>query len=342
MRKILAAIVATVLLVAGPVEAGKRNRYVVKAGDSIAEIARFHGVEKKTLRRANNLGQKRQIQPGDTLIIPGELVEGWTVSHVVKQGDTIIRIARRFKVDLGELRRINRIGPRGYLKLGQRLVIPKGKRDSASAVAPVDGKGRAKTTKKTPAAWDGKATFVRVRDSERRTMTITDKRGRVRKYAQRTISYLGRSRKGKIRTLNRRLIALLGKVAEHWPGHDIEIISGYRPPRRGKKRSQHGKGRAIDFRVRGVSNLKLYNYIKAFRKVGAGYYPNSTFVHLDSRSRKYLWTDLSLPGEPARYVRFGEQGSAKAASAKGKEDLPATETGLESSSDGQFELSAEE
>ncbi|MCP4674130.1 MAG: LysM peptidoglycan-binding domain-containing protein [Deltaproteobacteria bacterium] len=337
MTKILTAIVATILLFAEPAEAGKRKLYEVKAGDSIAEIARFHGVEKKTLRKANNLGKKKHIQPGDTLIIPDELVEGWTVSHVVKKGNTIIQIARRYKVDLGELRRINKIGPKGYLKLGQRLVIPKGKRVSPSAVASVDRKG--KTKKKTPAGWNGKATFVRVRDSERRTMTITDKRGRVRKYALRTISYLSRSKKGKVRRLNRRLIALLGKIAEHWPGNDIEIISGYRPPRRGKKRSQHGKGRAIDFRVRGVSNLELYNYIKTFPKVGAGYYPNSTFVHLDARDRKYLWTDLSLPGEKARYVRFGKPGSAEATS---KENLPAAKTTIESSPDDQSELSAEE
>jgi len=35
--------------------------------------------------------------------------------------------------------------------------------------------------------------------------------------------------------------------------------------------------------------------------VGVGYYPNSTFVHLDVRSLPTYWVDYSKPGEPPRY-----------------------------------------
>jgi hypothetical protein len=59
---------------------------------------------------------------------------------------------------------------------------------------------------------------------------------------------------------------------------------------------------AIDFRLQGVSNELLYEYISSFNNVGAGYYPNSIHVHLDVRKRKYLWTDVSGKGEPALYV----------------------------------------
>ena len=65
----------------------------------------------------------------------------------------------------------------------------------------------------------------------------------------------------------------------------------------------------MDFRVRGISNKKLYDYIRKFPKVGAGYYPNSTFVHMDVRKRKFLWTDISAPGEPSVYTkRIGADG----------------------------------
>lgn len=312
------AVFALCLLVVAVVDAGSRTEHVVKSGDSIAGIARFYGVDQEALRELNGLGKNDFIHPGDVLAIPDVLVEGWTRSHVVKQGDTLIRISKRYRVDIKELERLNKIDPAGQLRIGQRLVIPKGKRvDSQDAV------GRAEDANEPQQKrWDGRATFVRVRDSEQKTMTMFDRRGRVRTYARRTISRLARSTKGRVRWLNTRLIQLLGKVAEQFPGQKIEIISGFRPHRRGRRRSQHAKGRAVDFRVRDVSNLELYNFIKTFPKVGVGYYPNSTFVHLDVRDRKYLWTDVSGPGEPARYVRAGEPGSAETAIIEDAEGLP--------------------
>lgn len=309
---VTAAAFSICLIAAGAADAGEKT-YVVKQGDSIAGIARHHGVDQEVLRRVNDLGEKDLIHPGDELVIPEVLLGGWTKSHVVRSGDTLIRIARRYRVDVDELRELNRIGEGDALRIGQRVVIPKGDRRDPAAVAA--GGGRAAGD--GPPRWSGRATFVRVRDNERKTMTMFDGRGRVRTYALRTISRLARSTKGKVRWLDRRLIGLLGQVAEHYPGRVIEIISGYRPHRRGKKRSQHALGKAVDFRVHGVANLELYNYLRTFPKVGVGYYPNSTFVHLDVRDRKYTWTDVSGRGEPAIYVKAGEPGSAEAALAEG-------------------------
>lgn len=314
MRPVVtAAAFAVTLLVTGAAGAGKGKTYTVKPGDSIAQIARHFGVEQDVLREVNGIDDKSVIHPGDVLTIPEVLLGGWTKYHVVKQGDTVIRIAKRYRVDADELRELNKIYDDSKLRIGQRVVIPKGKRVDPADV--IDG-GAGSVDRAEP-VWNGKATVVRVRDSERKTMTVFDKRGRVRTYALRTISRLARSKKGKVRWLDRRLIALVGKVAEHYPGHTIEIISGYRPHKRGKKRSQHAKGKAIDFRVSGVPNLELYEYLSTFPKVGVGYYPNSTFVHLDVRDRKYMWTDVSGPGERARYVRAGEPGSAENPTAEG-------------------------
>jgi uncharacterized protein YcbK (DUF882 family) len=304
---------AAVLLLGGAARAGKGKTYTVKPGDSVAEIARHYGVEQDVLRQVNGIDEKSVIHPGDVLVIPEVLLGGWTKSHIVKQGDTVIRIAKRYRVDVDELRELNRIRDDSKLRIGQRVVIPKGKR-----VDPADAIDAAGSIDEAEPKWNGKATVVRVRDSERKTMTMFDKRGRVRQYARRTISRLARSKKGKVRWLDRRLIALIGRVAEHYPGHDIEIISGYRPHRRGRKRSQHAKGKAIDFRVRGVPDLELYDFLRTFPKVGVGYYPNSTFVHLDVRDKKFLWTDVSGPGEKAIYVKPGEDGSAESAIAEGE------------------------
>jgi len=104
--------------------------------------------------------------------------------------------------------------------------------------------------------------------------------------------------------MNPRLMRVLYQTGRHWPGRQLEIISGYRHPKVAKNpRSPHMKGLACDFRVEGVTAQDLRDYLrKTFEKVGVGYYPNSTFVHVDMRKDKSaFWIDYSGPGERAVY-----------------------------------------
>jgi uncharacterized protein YcbK (DUF882 family) len=104
--------------------------------------------------------------------------------------------------------------------------------------------------------------------------------------------------------MNPRLIKLIYETGRHWPGRRIEVVSGYRHPTVAKNpRSPHMKGLACDFRVAGVANADLRDYLRQnFTKVGVGYYPNSSFVHLDVRpDRSAFWIDYSGPGERALY-----------------------------------------
>jgi uncharacterized protein YcbK (DUF882 family) len=104
--------------------------------------------------------------------------------------------------------------------------------------------------------------------------------------------------------MNPRLLKLLFETGRHWPGQRLEVVSGYRHPTVAKNpRSPHMKGLACDFRVVGVKNTDLRDYLRrAFAHVGIGYYPNSSFVHLDVRQGpSALWIDYSGPGENALY-----------------------------------------
>jgi uncharacterized protein YcbK (DUF882 family) len=104
--------------------------------------------------------------------------------------------------------------------------------------------------------------------------------------------------------MNPRLMRLLYQTGRHWPGKRLEVVSGFRSPKVAKNpRSPHMKGLACDFRVEGVKTTDLRDYLrKTFDKVGVGYYPNSTFVHLDVRKdRSAFWIDYSGPGERAVY-----------------------------------------
>jgi hypothetical protein len=106
-----------------------------------------------------------------------------------------------------------------------------------------------------------------------------------------------------VRMLDKGLLTRLDAVARHFQGKPISLVSGYRPQSRG---SLHQSARALDLRVAGVANEELVAFCKTLPDTGCGYYPNSSFVHLDVRNRGTggaSWIDASGPGEAPHYVR---------------------------------------
>ncbi len=95
------------------------------------------------------------------------------------------------------------------------------------------------------------------------------------------------------------LLVRLERIAQRFPGKDIELVSGHRPDARTTSRHRHG--RALDLRVAGVSRETLRDFLRTFPETGVGYYPNSVFVHMDVREEKGYWVDRSGPGEAPDY-----------------------------------------
>lgn len=84
--------------------------------------------------------------------------------------------------------------------------------------------------------------------------------------------------------MNQGTLAMFAAVAARWPGHTIELVSGYRAMRRESSTSPHRAARAIDFRIRDVSAVAVRDYMwETFRHVGVGWYPEEQFLHLDHR-----------------------------------------------------------
>ncbi len=82
----------------------------------------------------------------------------------------------------------------------------------------------------------------------------------------------------------------------------LSVVSGYRPASKG---SLHAEGQAIDFSLAGATNVELVDACKTLDDTGCGFYPNSSFIHLDVRPKgagHVSWIDASGPGEEARYV----------------------------------------
>lgn len=103
--------------------------YEVRRGDTLTAIARRHDVSVPELRRWNGLRSDR-IHPGDRMVIRGgtgdALVE---TDYLIRRGDTLTTIARRFGVSVRQICDWNGISPRTTLYPGNRLTI----RSSAGA-----------------------------------------------------------------------------------------------------------------------------------------------------------------------------------------------------------------
>lgn len=109
-----------------------------------------------------------------------------------------------------------------------------------------------------------------------------------------------------VRRVDPRLVERLDLAVEHFrkagEPSKVQLISGVRPKSAG---SYHQSGRALDFRIEGVSNEALVAFCKTLPDTGCGYYPNSLFVHMDVRDRgagHVAWIDVSKPGEAPKYV----------------------------------------
>ena len=111
---------------------GQRTEHVVGSGDTLWELSKSYQVSVRRLASWNGMA------PGDTLRVGQKLVV-WTdrpaspashpgtqvrpVHYTVRRGDSLSRIADRFRVTVSQLRRWNGLTAERYLQPGQRLKL---------------------------------------------------------------------------------------------------------------------------------------------------------------------------------------------------------------------------
>jgi len=107
---------------------GNKLTYKVKSGDSLWQIAQAHNVSVKQLMTWNHLSKDSKLQSGQqlTIVAPQEKHDNEqirTVSYKVKAGDSLARIANKFKVTVPELREWNGLTASQYIQPGQVLKL---------------------------------------------------------------------------------------------------------------------------------------------------------------------------------------------------------------------------
>ncbi len=140
--------IAVPVLTAAVITAGSPGfgAYKVKDGDTLSHIASRYGTSVKTLVALNNLpGNGNAIYAGEVLKVPGKGIttaarpakrsQLGRVTYIVKPGDTISKIAKRYRCSQANLLAANKLRSSDRIYAGKPLQVPVKIRPKAKAPA---------------------------------------------------------------------------------------------------------------------------------------------------------------------------------------------------------------
>ncbi len=130
---------ATVVGTASAASTSTTIRYRVRSGETLSELAERYHTTVTRLRSLNAMGSRELLRAGQVIRVPAPAAPAATSratsprpatasaggqTHVVRRGETLSTIARRYGVTLSALRTANGMSEQDVLKAGARLRIP--------------------------------------------------------------------------------------------------------------------------------------------------------------------------------------------------------------------------
>lgn len=111
------------------------GKYIVGKGDSLWSIAKANKLTVAKLASANGLSRRARLKVGQRLTIPGKAANSTDnrkvrmialsrSNYVVKRGDSLWSVAKRYHTTVATLAKANGVSSRSTLKIGQKLYIP--------------------------------------------------------------------------------------------------------------------------------------------------------------------------------------------------------------------------
>lgn len=273
---------------AGSLLADEKPRvHTVYNGQTLGMIAKRYVVTIDAICNANGIQRRTPIKPGQKLVIPtrrdkdGEEAKKW-----VRQGKG---------------------RSKGVPPPEDPDASDKGATKDASDDESDQKNERAKKSSHEPQIWKRyvkparRRGYVVLRGTGRRWSGYAIVKGnRISSRAHHAFQRVLYSwRTGDEHEVDPKLIRLLVAVSDKFGGRPLTVVSGFREHSFARE-SKHKLGRACDFSIAGIPNEALFQYLSTLEGVGVGYYPNSTFVHLDVRPKTTHWVDYAGPGEPPR------------------------------------------
>lgn len=96
--------------------------YKVRSGDTIWDIARKYGTTTAKIRSLNGLGRSSRIYPGQILKVADGGGSDYVV-HKIRRGDTLSRIAQKYRISISHIISANDIDDPDELTVGTKLKI---------------------------------------------------------------------------------------------------------------------------------------------------------------------------------------------------------------------------
>ena len=124
-------------IMTGSVSSGGSGRkqtveYIVVSGDSLNSIANRFGVNVTTILWENGLTIKSKLKLNQKLLIP----PASGVMHIVKKGDSLLKIAKLYSATVDDIVRFNNLDENGKdLRIGEKIMVPGGVKPEARVVA---------------------------------------------------------------------------------------------------------------------------------------------------------------------------------------------------------------
>jgi murein DD-endopeptidase MepM/ murein hydrolase activator NlpD len=141
---------------------------IVGTSDTLETLSRRYNVSTAAILQANGYKGPRALSPGQQLIIPRQTVAAApapvlappaskpvavaSTVHVVNRGDTLLSIAHRNHVPVGELAKANNINRSAKLKIGMKLTVPSARTAAAPAAQPAPAAPAQQVAALTPPA----------------------------------------------------------------------------------------------------------------------------------------------------------------------------------------------
>ena len=96
--------------------------YTIKKGDNLYSIAKNYNITLDELINFNQQGSTL-LHIGEQLLIPINNQTNNNIQYIIKPGDTLYNIAKRYNTNVDEIKRINNLNT-NMLKIGETILIP--------------------------------------------------------------------------------------------------------------------------------------------------------------------------------------------------------------------------